>query len=169
MSSPTQKSVDDPAVAGCSSEHTPGPSIHIQVEHLLGESAPSRFRFTGRDAERIEVDDQGEIRIDWKAVDRHARLMFELTSPAVAYLDGFMMGWRQGGLLNLVPLAMSYRVSAEGGGSGSAVRAVALELDRNPGIAQYRLHVAYPDGTTDAIDPKIYNQGDGVGDDGGGT
>lgn len=161
---PKTKSPAEPSTQDRRSRVASGPTARVLVQHLRGSEGPPRFHFKGADASRVEVDDHGEVRIDWHEDDAEARIVFELTSPHDAFIDGFLMGWRGDGLVTLSPQPVSYRLASQpgdGGKDGGGVRVMIVELDRSVGVYTYSLHVLYPDGSTDRIDPKIYNQGDG--------
>ncbi|MFP3942194.1 MAG: hypothetical protein ACLF0P_18005 [Thermoanaerobaculia bacterium] len=110
----------------------------------------------------MTVTVNGEITIEWLQDDPQARLTFELTAPDTAFLDGFVLGWRGPDLPSEAPRSLTYRAVAPPETRKQALRTLIVELDPNADTYSYRLHVGYPDGSTHSVDPKIYNQGDGV-------
>ena len=138
-----------------------GPWANIAVQHLLGEEEPFHFEIHDNQASCVSVDSKGDIRITWREGDPGARLQFLLTYPDAAFLDGVLIGWRGADLPVCSPRNLTYRVEARRLVDGEPVRVVAAELGPSDETYTYRLGVAYPDGTTASIDPRIYNQGDG--------
>jgi len=161
MTSTQPEPTDGQAVRDRPTGKPTGPWANITVQHLLGEEEPFHFEIHDEQASCVRVGGNGDIWITWCEGDGDARLQFLLTYPETAFLDGVLIGWRGDDLPVCSPRNLSYRVEAKRMVDGEAVRVVAAELGPSSETYSYRLAVAYPDGTTDSIDPRIYNQGDG--------
>lgn len=162
MSIPSRKANPDPSAPDRGAELPSGPYAKIAVEHVLGAEEAFHFNVVGAESSRVTVQPEGAITIDWRADDLRARLELELTSPETAFLDGIVLGWRGANLPTAAARSLTYRVVAPPAvGTQAAPRSLIVELDRNADVYTYTLHVAYPTGESDRIDPKIYNEGDG--------
>lgn len=144
-----------PAVLACQ------PHAHIVVQHVLGTEDPFKFACDG--ANRVTVQECGDITIVWEPGDEKVQLHFELSSQEGAQLDGISVGWR-GDLLPIeASRSLTYHLSAPPTAQ-AASRILTVEFESSSDTYFYTLYVAYPTGGSYSIDPKIYNDGNGDGD-----
>lgn len=144
-----------------SGQNPDGPHATIGVQHLLGPDDTFRFSVLDNDAAKVTVEPTGEITVRWGAGDTRARLIFTLTAPESAFLDGIVLGWRGAEMPIETVRSLTYRAVAPPVAAGQPPRTLVVELDPSGDTYAYTLHVGYPDGSSSSVDPKIYNEGDG--------
>lgn len=161
MTSPNPQASPAPTADPRPGQILDGPRATIGVEHLLGVDDTFRFSVLENEASRVTVEPTGEITIRWSAGDARARLVFTLTAPENAFLDGIVLGWRGAQMPIETARSLTYRAVSPPVAEGHAPRTLIVELDPNADTYAYTLHVGYPDGSSYSVDPKIYNEGDG--------
>ena len=162
MANHSREATPAPAAPERPAELPTGPHATIAIEHVLGAAEAFHFHVVGTENSRVRVEPEGAITIDWHPDDLRARLELTLTSPEAAFIDGIVLGWRGANLPTEAARSLTYRVVAPpAAGAQVAPQSLIVELDPNADVYTYTLHVAYPTGESDRIDPKIYNEGDG--------
>lgn len=155
-------------------EWNAGPSATVLVDHVLDSSTNGRFFFRPDRFRDVTVRESGDLELDWDPwPGGSALLLFRLDQvPEGVRLDGFSLGWSGSSFPSVEPRELRFSARARTvPGAGGSTHELEVSIDRSqmedagePVVLTYHLTVAYPDGSSHVVDPKICNKGDGLGD-----